>query len=607
MRNKIYMAATAAAFMWLSAATTLQAQDPRLAREYFSSGEYEKAADIYQQLHEKERKQDYYYERYLTTLLELQDYKSAEEMLKKAIKSAPDKIERYVDYGNIFARQDQTEKANEQYDKAVKMLGADQIQIIKLAEAFNTRKLYDYSIQTYEKGEKLLKEKHAFAYELGAVYFQKGETSKMITSYLDALDFQPSRLTNIQAFFQRSMPPETGFDELKKQLYTRIQKNDKNIMYPELLIWVFTQEGDYSNALRQAKALDKRLNDNGSRVFRLAQSAMSERKYAAAIEGYQYIAKEKGIESSYYIESRENILRAKQANLIELATYTQQDLKDLESDYESFLSEFGRSRTTADIMQDLADFEARYLYNLDKAIAILEEVIKIPQLPAMVLSQAKLELGDYYLMKGDPWEATLLYSQVDKALKDAPLGEVARFKNAKLSYYKGDFEWAQGQLEVIKGSTSELMSNDAIELSVFIMEHLNLDTSAMAMQLFADADLLRFQNRDDAALQKMDSLLQNFKEHGLVDDVILAKAEIAQKRRQYSKAAEYYQSIIDNHKEGILVDNAIFALAQLYETRLDDKAKAMELYDKIIIDYSSSLFVVEARKCYRRLRGDELP
>ena len=143
MRNKIYMAATAAAFMWLSAATTLQAQDPRLAREYFSSGEYEKAADIYQQLHEKERKQDYYYERYLTTLLELQDYKSAEEMLKKAIKSAPDKIERYVDYGNVFARQDQTEKANEQYDKAVKMLGADQIQIIKLAEAFNTRKLYD--------------------------------------------------------------------------------------------------------------------------------------------------------------------------------------------------------------------------------------------------------------------------------------------------------------------------------------------------------------------------------------------------------------------------------------------------------------------------------
>jgi tetratricopeptide (TPR) repeat protein len=603
MRKKIYIAA--AAFLFFGA--TVLAQDPRLGREYFSNGEFEKAAEIYQQLHEKDRKQDYYYERYLTTLMELQDYKTAEEMLKKAIKASPEKIERYVDYGNIFQLQTQPDKAKDQYEKAIKALGNDQIQIIKLAEAFANKKLYDYAVATYEKGEKLIKEKNAFAYELGAIYYQKGENGKMITAYLDALEFQPSRLTNIQALFQRSMPPETGFDELKTQLFARIQKDDKNILLPDMLIWVFTQEGDYSSALRQAKALDKRLGDNGTRIFKLAQSAMSERKFLAAIEGYEYIAKEKGIESPYYLESRENILRAKRENLIEAATYTKADLLDLEKDFEQFLGEFGRSRATVDVMQDLASFEARYLYNLDKAIAVLEEVINLPQLAPMTLALAKIELGDYYLMKGDPWEATLLYSQVDKAQKDAPLGAVARFKNAKLSYYKGDFDWSQGQLDAIKGSTSELMSNDAIDLSVFIMEHLNLDTSARAMQLFADADLLRFQNREDEAIVKMDSLLENFKGHGLEDDVIFVKAQIAARRRQYQAAADFYQIIIDKYKDGILVDNAIFALAQLYETRLNDKTKAMALYDKIILEHSGSLFVVDARKRYRFLRGDELP
>lgn len=603
MRKKIYIAA--AAFLFFGA--TVFAQDPRLGREYFSNGEFEKAAEIYQQLHEKDRKQDYYYERYLTTLMELQDYKTAEEMLKKAIKASPEKIERYVDYGNIFQLQTQPDKAKDQYEKAIKALSNDQIQIIKLAEAFANKKLYDYAVATYEKGEKLIKEKHAFAYELGAIYYQKGENDKMITAYLDALEFQPSRLTNIQALFQRSMPPETGFDELKTQLFARIQKDEKNILYPDMLIWVFTQEGDYSSALRQAKALDKRLGDNGTRIFKLAQSAMSERKFLAAIEGYEYIAKEKGLESPYYLESRENILRAKRENLIEAATYTKADLLDLEKDFEQFLGEFGRSRATVDVMQDLASFEARYLYNLDKAIAVLEEVINLPQLAPMTLALAKIELGDYYLMKGDPWEATLLYSQVDKAQKDAPLGAVARFKNAKLSYYKGDFDWSQGQLDAIKGSTSELMSNDAIDLSVFIMEHLNLDTSARAMQLFADADLLRFQNREDEAIVKMDSLLANFKGHGLEDDVIFVKAQIAARRRQYQAAADFYQIIIDKYKEGILVDNAIFALAQLYETRLNDKTKAMALYDKIILEHSGSLFVVDARKRYRFLRGDELP
>lgn len=603
MRKKIYIAA--AAFLFFGA--TVFAQDPRLGREYFSNGEFEKAAEIYQQLHEKDRKQDYYYERYLTTLMELQDYKTAEEMLKKAIKASPEKIERYVDYGNIFQLQTQPDKAKDQYEKAIKALGNDQIQIIKLAEAFANKKLYDYAVATYEKGGKLIKEKHAFAYELGAIYYQKGENDKMITAYLDALEFQPSRLTNIQALFQRSMPPETGFDELKTQLFARIQKDEKNILLPDMLIWVFTQEGDYSSALRQAKALDKRLGDNGTRIFKLAQSAMSERKFLAAIEGYEYIAKEKGIESPYYLESRENILRAKRENLIEAATYTKADLLDLEKDFEQFLGEFGRSRATVDVMQDLASFEARYLYNLDKAIAVLEEVINLPQLAPMTLALAKIELGDYYLMKGDPWEATLLYSQVDKAQKDAPLGAVARFKNAKLSYYKGDFDWSQGQLDAIKGSTSELMSNDAIDLSVFIMEHLNLDTSARAMQLFADADLLRFQNREDEAIVKMDSLLENFKGHGLEDDVIFVKAQIAARRRQYQAAADFYQIIIDKYKDGILVDNAIFALAQLYETRLNDKTKAMALYDKIILEHSGSLFVVDARKRYRFLRGDELP
>lgn len=602
-----YIISCCFALLLCGAPLAAQNNDPRLAREYFANGEYEKAAEIYKRLHEQSRAHDYYYERYLTTLLELQDYKAADDMLKKAIKASPDKLERYVDYGNLFELQSQAEKAKEQYEKALKALPADHVQIVKLAEAFNTRKKYDYAIAAYQKGEKLLKTKNAFAFELGGIYYQKGDQVSMITAYLDALDFQPSRMTNIQAFFQRAMPAESGYDELKKQLYARIQKDANNVLYPEMLIWVFTQEGDYSSALRQAKALDKRMNESGARVFRLAQTALDEQQYAAAVEGYEYIAKEKGIESAYYIESREKILFARRQLLLQSASYTKADLQNLEKEYEQFLEEFGRRRSTAAVMQELADFEARYLYNLQKAIAILTEVVNLPQLPPDEKDQAKLNLGDLYLMSGDPWEATLLYSQVDKDQKDSPLGELARFKNAKLSYYKGDFDWAQGQLDVLKGATSELMSNDAIELSVFIMEHVNLDTTTTAMQLFAEADLLRFQNRDDEAIAKMDSIAAAFKGHGLEDDVLFAKAQIAVSRRQYSKAAEFYQTIITQYKDGILADNALFALAELYETRLNDPKKAMELYDTIIVDFSSSLYVVESRKRFRKLRGDDIP
>lgn len=580
------------------------AQAASLARKYFSDGEFEKAATLYKELHEENRANDYFFERYFETLLELEDYNEAENMMKKTLKASPEKVERYVNYGTIFERQGSRDKANDQYDKAVKLLPANQVQIVKLSNAFVQNKLYEYAIATYEKGSKLMRVDKMFAYEIGSIYSLKGDVPKMIDAYLDCLEYLPNRMTNVQAFFQRELSEIDGLAELKKQLYVRINKSPDVIIYSEMLIWLFMQQLDFENALRQAKALDKRLAENGSRIYRLAQEAISSKDYDAGIAAYDYISKEKGIDCPYYIDSKRLILKAKRNKLIEGYKYTKEELVILEMEYNDFFDEFGRSYMTAAMMQEMAELEAFYLNDLDKAIAILNEVIAMPRLSRIDMNKVKVDLGDYYLMQGEIWEATLLYSQVDKEMKDAPLGEVARYKNAKLSYYKGDFEWAQDQLDVLKGSTSELISNDAIDLSVFISEHYALDTTARPMAMFAEADLLRFQNKFDESIAVMDSLVAQFQKHGLGDDVLFAKAEIALKRRNYNLALDLLQRIPKDYEDGILVDNAIFKMAEIYEKYLEDNEKAMELYEKILFEHSGSLFTVEARKRFRKLRGD---
>lgn len=582
----------------------MSAQTASLARKYFSDGEFEKAAALYQELHERNRANDYFFERYFVTLLELEDYKEAEKMMKKAIKAAPEKVERYVSYGILYERQGNRDKAGEHYNKAVKLLTPNQVQIVKLANAFIKNKSYTHAIETYEKGSKLMKIKHMFAYEMGSVYRLKGDIPKMIESYLDCLEYLPNRMTNIQAFFQRELSKSDGFSELKKQLYARINKQPEVTIYPVMLIWVFEQQGDFESALRQAKALDKRQSENGNRIYRLAQTAIREKAYDAGIEAYRYIIDEKGRDCPYYIDSKRHILIAKRDRLIEGFTYTREELLALEGEYEEYINEFGRSYTTAGIMREMAELQAFYLNDLDKAILVLEEVIKMPQLSRIARAEAKIDLGDYYLMQGEVWESTLLYSQVDKEMKDAPLGEVARYKNAKLSYYKGDFEWAQDQLDILKGSTSELISNDAIGLSVFILEHYALDTTARPMKMFAKAELLMFQNKFDASIMVMDSVLEQYSEHGLGDDILYTKSEIAYKKRDYTAAIKLLEQIPERYKDGILVDNALFKMAEIYEKRLGDSKKAMELYEKILFEHSGSLFVVEARKRFRRLRGD---
>ncbi len=586
----------------------LQAQagnDSKLAQQYYADGEFEKAAVLYEKLHKKNNKNDYYFNRYMDCLLSLEEFGKAEKVIKKRLKKDPKLVQLYVTYGNLYEKQYKDAEAQAQYEKAIKKLPADRFSITRLASAFLNLTKYDLAIQTYEKGSKLLKDDNIFAYNLGDLYRRKGETDKMIGNYLNSLADNPSRLNSMKTLFQRYLSDE-DFVELQTQLYTRIQEDDETVAYPELLIWLFIQKKDYKNAFRQVKALDRRLKENGGRIYRLADIAANAKDYDAAIEAYDYIVVEKGHMSSYYIEAKRESLSCKRRKLVEGFDYTQEDLKLLETEYESFLNEFGRRKSTATIVAELADLEAFYLNDLDKSISLLTEMIEYRGLNRYILAKGKLSLADFYLMKGEIWEATLLYSQVDKEFKDDILGHEARFRNAKLSYYAADFQWAQAQFDILKASTSKLIANDALDLSIFIMDNLGLDTIATPITMYSQADLLVFQNRFPEAFSKLDSLDQMFPGHTLQDDMFYLKAQIYTKKRDYESAMKMYQKIVDEHIEEIRADNALFELANLYENQVKDIEKAKELYERIFIDFSGSTFAVEARKRFRRLRGDDV-
>jgi len=584
----------------------LFAQESQLAQQYYQSGEYEKAAVLYKKLYEKNGNNDYYFNRYIESLINLEQYAECEKILKKEIKKRPKQVQLYVTYGNLFERQYLDDRAREEYERGIKKLPSDRYLTTKLANAFIGLTKYDLAAQTYERGAELLKDNNIFAYNLGDLYRRKGEKPQMIENYLNSLIDNPSRMNSLKTMFQKYLNPDEDFDELQTQLYGRIQDNEDVIEYVELLTWVFIQKKDYKNAFRQVKAIDKKLEENGGRIYRLAEIAANDKDYDAAIAAYDYIVTDKGTQSTYYIEAKRESLTCKRKKLVEGYTYTEDDLRQLEANYESFLDEFGRSKVTATIIAELADLEALYLNDLDKAISLLSEMIEYIGMDRNVRNRGKLSLADYYLMQGEIWEATLLYSQVDKEYKDDMLGHEARYRNAKLSYYAADFQWAQAQFDVLKASTSKLISNNAIDLSVFIMDNLGLDTTLTAMTLYSEAELLVFQNKFEDAFMKLDTLTSDFNDHGLVDDVLYAKAKIFTKKREYTKAVEMYQKIIDNHIEEIRFDNAMYELAELYENQLNDPEKAKELYERLFIDSSGSTLAVEARKRYRELRGDDI-
>jgi tetratricopeptide (TPR) repeat protein len=405
--------------------------------------------------------------------------------------------------------------------------------------------------------------------------------------------------------FQRYLLKE-DYKELKKQIYDRIQTEPNAIVYPELLIWLLLQEKDFAAAFRQVKALDRKLRENGNRLFQFANMAANERDFNTAIEAYDYIVEVKGANSGFYLEAKIEGLRCRRFKLMDDSNLTDSYIIELKSKYTDFLNELGRNRNTATILIDLAELEAYYLNNLPIAISLLTEVIGFPGINPRLQATAKLNLGDYQLMFGEIWEATLLYSQVDKAFQDDLLGQDARFRNARLSYYTGDFTWAQSQFDVLKASTSKFISNDALDLSVFIMDNLGLDTTPEPLKMYAKAELLSFQNQTQAAFHVLDEIVKNYPDHSLMDDIWYLKGNIYRKQKKYAEAITFYEKTISSDPGGIRTDNALFALGELHELFVKDTEKAKSYYERIFMEFTDSLYAVEARKKFRQLRGDRI-
>ncbi len=581
-------------------------QEAKLASHYYQSGEYEKAASYYKKLSEQNGFNDYYFNQFIQSLLALEEYDDAEQALNNAINKHPKNIELHVSFGNLRERQGRTAEAEEQFRLAISKLTANNRNAIsRLGNSFTRLTKYDLALEAFLKGEELSDNSGIYAYNIAEIYRRKNKKPEMIRYFLASSMATAERISSVQNYFARYLVGDEDYDHLRKALYKKTQEDPENLFYPEMIQWVFIHNKDYSKALRQARALDLRLSENGKRIYDLARIAKNDKDYDTAIKAYQYIIDNKENINSYYLDAKKQILDTKRRKII-AGSYTTEDLIGLKAEYDLFLEENGRNSRSSLILLELAELEALYMDELSSAIAILQELIEYPGLNNYVKANAKLDLADYYLMSGEVWESTLLYSQVDKEFREDHLGEIARFKNAKLSYYIGDFEWAQEQFDILKSATSRLISNDAIDLSVFIMDNANLDTTYAPLALFAEAELLLFQNKSDEAFDKLDSIGLIYTDHTLIDDVYFIKAQRYVQDGDVDMAIDYYKQIIEQYPEEIRADNAIYELAELYETRVGDVEKAKELYQTLFMDYSDSTFSIDARKRFRILRGDNI-
>lgn len=591
--------------LFLSIGAFAQGSDLDLAEYYYNEGQFEQAKLYYEKIY-KTNKTNRVYNNYLNTLIALGEFEEAEKMAKKNVKENSKDGVSYVKLGDLYKRFEKKAEAAEQFDLAIKKVEPTRSNIIRLSSEFSQINEYEFALKTYQKGKAEGKDGYNYAYEIANMQGNLGDLDGMTESFLDLIAGEPNYIQTVQNSLNRTLnlaENETNMDMLRVKLLKRTQKNPETIIYTEMLTWLFMQKKDFASAFVQASALDKRLGENGGRIMNLANLASNNKDYETAKRAYQYVI-DKGPANDYYVSAKIDKLQVMKQDLEEKPSSDRMAYEQLEIEYNNAINEVGKRAESAIMMKELAHVKAFNLGKADEAIVLLKETIALPGLYARTLAMCKLELADVYLFQGEIWDASLLYSQVELDFKEDAIGHEAKFRNARISYYTGDFEWAQGQLDVLKASTSKLISNDAIELSLLITDNFNMDTTTVPMEMFARADLLAFQNQYAKASVTLDSIITDYPNHTLADEIKMLKAKMYYKQGQFEKTKELYQNIIDFHFKDITADDAIFKLADMNQYIFHDAAKAMELYEKLIAEYPGSLYVVEARKRYRELRGD---
>ena len=582
-------------------------QDLELAEYYYQNGKFDQAKLYYEKVY-KTNQTNKVYTNYLNTLIALNEFEEAEKIVKKKIKTQNEDGTAYVQLGELYTRFNKKEDAQDQFEKAISVCVPTRSNILRLANEFSRINEFEYTLKAYQKGRKNSQDGYNYSYEMASVLGNLGKFDEMIESLLDLILESPNYMQTVQNAFERNLQlseNEANQELLKGKLLKRLQKYPESIEYSEMLVWLFMQKKEFGAALTQVIALDKRLGENGYRVFSLADLALSNKEYSSAKKALDYVIS-KGPQSDYYLASRMQKLHVIQEELKDFPTFDAQAYSALATEYELTISELGKNAETANMIKDLAHIYAFYLNRPNDAENILRECIELPGLYGRVLAVCKLELADVLVFKNEIWDASLLYSQVELDFKEDPLGAEAKFRNARVYYYIGDFEWAQGQLDALKASTTKLISNDAIDLSLLITDNFNMDTITTPMEMYARADLLFFRNQFADVKTILDSLDADYPAHALADEVLMLRAEMAKRMGKIEEALVYYQKVLDFHFKDINADNALFEIAEIHEKVLMDSAKAMTYYEKLITEYPGSLLVVEARKRFRTLRGDQI-
>ena len=587
-------------FFTLLFVTISYGQNKSIADSYFKQGDYEKALAIYSQLYERSPNNYILFIDLIKTHQELEAYDEAQQLLEDKLKTVRNP-QLLIELAQNARLQGNQTGAENYYQLALNQVRERPIYASNIGRALESYNLLDWAEEVYKLALESDTANLSFQLRLAYLYGEQGKVEEMFLAFIDLIDKDP-RYNNIAQHHFSNYIVEDKDNEanriFKRVLLQKVQEDPK-LTYYELLSWVFIQEKDYGKAFTQEKAIRRRNIEEGlGRVKSLAMLTYQDEEFDLTKDIANYILEEADPRDKQTIFDGEHLLLQ-----LDVATAKEKDYPKVVSHFQELIAKYKEQPNVAILEMDHAKFIAYKLDEKKKAIKQLREILS-RDLPSYNEARVRLLLGDVLVTDNQFNPALIQYTHVQRNMEGQELGHEANFKIAQTSYFKGDFRWALTQLNVLKRATTQLMANDAMFLNLRIQDNILGDSTQNSLKDFAAADLLVLQNKPQQAIDMLEEILIKHQGKSIIDDTHFKLGELYYELRNYKQAAKHWEIIVQEHPYDLLADAAFYRLGLVYEEKLQQPEKAMTYYEKIIFDYSDSIYFVDARKRFRKLRGD---
>lgn len=642
----------------------------RLAQNYRQAGETEKALSLYEELY-SETPQVYIYGQYLECLQEVGKYEQARRLVKSQMKVSPQPLLLEVDLAGIYQKEGSEKKMLSVLRGIVEKRNflKEGVAVEELATAIEEKTgRYDYAIAVFLKSReeqcqanevvfsglyRLETGREAdefspcqpdlYALSLAELYRKDGNYASMIDEYGLYISRDLSRTEEVFSRLQglvSGQDQEKILEQMRRLLLQRVQKESDNAVFQRMLIWVLLQQRNFESVLVYAKAYGRKFSDGGQAWFDAIEVTASNKDYLLAEKAYEEFINE-GRQGDMHLSAQ--LVRRCKIHLLDLYFERLEDMGQRDEDevirlrnaYRSLFEELGRDPEAFTLYRNLARIYAYYSNEADSACQLLRQAIDGRRFNARQTAQLKIDLADVLLFYNKVWDATLLYSQVEKDFKQDAIGFYAKLQNARLSYFIGEFEWAKSQLDVLKAATAKLIANDAMELYLLIKEGMNPDSTYEGLYHLAQADFNTYRKLYPQAMGHLDQVLSMPMEGALFDEVNYRKAKIFLLTGNLDDAILCLAKVYGNPSIGLLTDDALFLQAEILalragcmeclsglspvrlpqdllsgklasmataEAKAKDREQALQLYMEVFTEHKSSSLASTAREKYRILR-----